>query len=57
MRSYDHKVKYLEAYIHFRKHKHVKIRLPQTMPEQNLMNHCYHAAISYMNSIGKQIHV
>lgn len=57
MPNYEHKIKYLQAYIHFRKQVHVKIRIPQTMSEQNLMNHCYYNAQAYMEKIGKQLRV
>jgi len=52
-----HKLRYIEAYVHYRKNVHVKIRLPQSDREVHLLNYCFTNAKSYMNSIGKNLHV
>jgi len=57
MTGLSQKVRYLEAYIHYRKNLSIKINLPKSERELYLTNHCFTMAKNYMNSIGKNLRV
>jgi predicted pyridoxine 5'-phosphate oxidase superfamily flavin-nucleotide-binding protein len=56
-KGFDYKIKYMQAYIHIRKHQYVQIRLPQSAREEQLMNQAYTIAKQTMKQMGKQINV
>lgn len=57
MTELQKKIRYIEAYIHYRKNKSIKISVPQNEREMHLTNHCFTLAKNYMNSIGKDLRV
>jgi len=57
MTGLSQKIRYLEAYIHYRKNLSIKINLPKSERELYLTNHCFTMAKNYMNSIGKNLRV
>lgn len=57
MLSQGQKVRYLQAYIHFRKGMMINIQLPRNARQDMLLEHLYTQALGYMNSIGKKINI
>lgn len=53
----DYRVRYVQAYIHYRKHVNVKINRPRNQHEDDLLNRAYVLAKQHMNQIGKSLHV
>lgn len=49
----QHQMKYVEAYIHFRKKRFIRVMYPASLEHRNLLERAYNFAIAYMKSIGK----
>ena len=53
----SYKMMYIEIYIHYRKQIRVSVQRPRSVYEEQLLDHMYQQALSYMTSIGKKINV